>query len=414
MGLLYLHRTHTPTGLLKTSGPSVMTSRGDGIYLFVEPLCGCAESTGESKDHYKRKRVTSIESTYVQTKQGLEQGSTPAAAAATGKRRALAAGTSYSRTALPYISTTTRTTTTTSIAADTTPTITITTTTTTTSAFLTTLASSPNSQSRGPSSPQHQPPLPPAQPVYVLRGHSAHIHVVQFIRSNARLLTGDADGWVVLWDVTSKRAVAVWKAHDAAILGFAEWSTDRILTHGRDNKLFVWQLSVKDEVGLSKELPLSESKAHRQQPWMLHALDVNTLNFCSFAMCDAVETGARLDDVTTVRPVLVAVPGALDSSCVDVLQLPSERRIHTVVTDKSTNTGMIMALGMSHIADRLAVAAGYESGHVVLFQQKGGTGVSSWSQIYVSQPHSQPGMYKYTPETIAPLKQSSSLKRALV
>jgi WD40 repeat protein len=75
-----------------------------------------------------------------------------------------------------------------------------------------------------------QTSLPPAQPSYVFRGHAAHVHCVLFVRQNSRLLTGDADGWVVLWKLASKRPVAVWRAHDAAILGFAEWGAEKIIT----------------------------------------------------------------------------------------------------------------------------------------------------------------------------------------
>lgn len=72
--------------------------------------------------------------------------------------------------------------------------------------------------------------LPPAQPTYILRGHSSQIHSVKFVRNNTRLLTGDADGWVVLWKVETKRALVVWRPHDAAILGTAEWDRDKIIT----------------------------------------------------------------------------------------------------------------------------------------------------------------------------------------
>lgn len=72
--------------------------------------------------------------------------------------------------------------------------------------------------------------LPPPQPSYILRGHASQIHSVQFVRQNARLITGDADGWVVYWKLETKRALAVWKAHDGAILGTAEWGHDKIIT----------------------------------------------------------------------------------------------------------------------------------------------------------------------------------------
>jgi WD40 repeat protein len=70
----------------------------------------------------------------------------------------------------------------------------------------------------------------PVQPSYVLRGHSAQVHALRFLRGNSRLLSGDAEGWVILWDVASKRAVAVWKAHGSAILAVNVWGEDAVLT----------------------------------------------------------------------------------------------------------------------------------------------------------------------------------------
>jgi WD40 repeat protein len=75
--------------------------------------------------------------------------------------------------------------------------------------------------------------LPPAQPVYVLRGHTAQVHAVHFLRDNLRLLSGDAEGWVVLWDVPIRRPVAVWKAHKDVILGVGTWGDDKIITYVR-------------------------------------------------------------------------------------------------------------------------------------------------------------------------------------
>jgi hypothetical protein len=77
---------------------------------------------------------------------------------------------------------------------------------------------------------QVQSSLPPAQPSYVLRGHAAQVHALRFLRGNSRVLSGDAEGWVILWDVTSKRALAVWKAHESAILGVGVWGEDAVLT----------------------------------------------------------------------------------------------------------------------------------------------------------------------------------------
>jgi WD40 repeat protein len=72
--------------------------------------------------------------------------------------------------------------------------------------------------------------LPPAQPAYILRGHSTQIHSTEFMRSNSRLVTGDADGWIVVWGLAIKRPVAVWKAHEGTILGARAWGDGRLIT----------------------------------------------------------------------------------------------------------------------------------------------------------------------------------------
>lgn len=69
-------------------------------------------------------------------------------------------------------------------------------------------------------------------PAYVFRGHAAAVHVVRIIRNNLFLLTGDADGWVVVWDLLTRRPVVVWRAHKTALLGAAEWGADKIITYG--------------------------------------------------------------------------------------------------------------------------------------------------------------------------------------
>jgi len=69
-----------------------------------------------------------------------------------------------------------------------------------------------------------------AQPKGILRGHKAQVHAAAFVRGNERLLTGDAEGFVVAWDLTIMRPRAVWQAHTTAILGLAGWHRDRIIT----------------------------------------------------------------------------------------------------------------------------------------------------------------------------------------
>lgn len=181
--------------------------------------------------------------------------------------------------------------------------------------------------------------LPVPQPAYILRGHASQIHATTFIRENSRLVTGDAEGWVVVWGLVLKRAVAVWKAHEGSLLGVRAWGSDRLITwvrilyasgmskavlgylntkqqaliwcrHGKDNKLVVWKFSQEDEGALSTTLPVDNSTEQRQQPWVMHVLQVNTMNFCSFAQCPASSNEPSKDEL------LIAVPNTLSSESV--------------------------------------------------------------------------------------------------
>ncbi|KAG8161025.1 hypothetical protein KVR01_009289 [Diaporthe batatas] len=240
------------------------------------------------------------------------------------------------------------------------------------------------------------PGLPP-QPRAILRGHKAQVHAQAFIRSNQRLLTGDADGFVVAWDLATMRPRAVWQAHMGAILGIAGWASDKIITHGRDNKLIVWKMTLEDEPALSSTLPLDVATEPRPKPWMLHLLQVNTMNFCAFACCatapftlptaSATPPSSSENTPDPGSELFVAVPNTLASEAVDIYSLPSQTRIHTVRLGQEN--GMAMALALVWLHDVLALVAGYENGLAVVAQLDPGGG-GSWETTYRNKSHSQP------------------------
>ncbi|TQN69010.1 ASTRA-associated protein 1 [Colletotrichum shisoi] len=226
-------------------------------------------------------------------------------------------------------------------------------------------------------------------PRSVLRGHKAQVHALAFVRGNQRLASGDADGFVVLWDLTIMRPTAVWRPHENAILGIEGWGDDRIITHGRDHKLAVWQLGSKDESHLSKRLPLDETPEPRPQPWLLHLIEVNTMNFCSFASCAPL-----LGDAPEDADLLLAMPNTLASESVDVYELPSKKRLHTIKTTEKN--GMAMALALLYVdgvasteppaSGRLTLVAAYENGLATVMQLVG----EIWTTTYLAQVHKQP------------------------
>ena len=71
---------------------------------------------------------------------------------------------------------------------------------------------------------------------------------------------------------------------------------------------------------MDRVLPVDNSGRERRQPWILHMMTVNTLNFCSFAVCNdewarpsSVKTTQIEEYVIMYPPILVAVPNTLDS-----------------------------------------------------------------------------------------------------
>ncbi|KAL4985959.1 WD40-repeat-containing domain protein [Aspergillus falconensis] len=262
---------------------------------------------------------------------------------------------------------------------------------------------------------------PPATPTYILRGHGAPIHALQIFKQNLRLVSGDADGWIVVWDLIFKRPIAVWKAHEGAVLevkGFSHRGgrLTEMYTHGRDHKLRVWRFRAEDEEILQKTLPVdageqatttSSQKQPAIQPWLIHSLPVNALNFCAFSMLSLFDNGItlqQLDEKNHIPPSagLIAVPNALDSGAIDLFHLPSERRICTIPTDPAVKTGMVMAVRLTRSLSTkdLHVAAAFEDGHVMVFACRGvfrddklsvDAGRSwKWERLYLSRPHSQP------------------------
>jgi len=121
-------------------------------------------------------------------------------------------------------------------------------------------------------------------------------------------------------------------------------------------------------------------------------MSVNALNFCAFATCTDLDAG--VNEESAFVPLLLAAPNGLDSGGVDIFQLPSERRVSKIQSDKNVNTGMVMSLrifgGQSGCA--LTLIVGYEDGQVMVYRRKDQNvmPVWIWEQILLGRPHKQP------------------------
>ncbi|KAK9479021.1 WD40 repeat-like protein [Lipomyces japonicus] len=182
-----------------------------------------------------------------------------------------------------------------------------------------------------------------------LRAHNSPITSVAFHADNTRLVSGDEEGWVIQWSIITRRPMSIFRPHRGVILALHWLKDDLLLTHARDNKIYVFRI---ENQNLDTRLPTAnDSGESHQKPWMVLSMDVNALNFCGAAV---VETNR------------IAVPGTLDSDTIDVYDLfPDFSRPYKAIKHNNLKTGIVMTL---QFASRTKLLSGYESGHVIIFE----------------------------------------------
>lgn len=87
----------------------------------------------------------------------------------------------------------------------------------------------------------------------------------------------------------------------------------------------MWKVAEEDEERLSVSLPLEDVSMPRPQPWIVHLLEVNTMNFCSFAACpgsssssSSVDKSNPASEIKSASELFIAVPNTLASEAVSL------------------------------------------------------------------------------------------------
>ena len=96
----------------------------------------------------------------------------------------------------------------------------------------------------------------------------------------------------------------------------------------------MWQLRESDEPSFSSILPIEDAISKRPDPWLLHSLSVNTLNFCSFAQSNS---SSSLDGGD--GPIFIAVPGRREGE-IEIYSLPSQDKVFTLRSPTQFKTGI--------------------------------------------------------------------------
>lgn len=202
-----------------------------------------------------------------------------------------------------------------------------------------------------------------------LRAHKAPISCITTFENN--IVSSDRDGYVIVWNVSIKRPLAVWKAHSGQIISM-QLTPLGLLTHGRDSSIRIWKPPftglLNDVSVLSSGLNSSSldfSSLPSQNAPSSFEIPVNSLNFCNVEYCRG----------------LLATPATRDSENFDVYRVLEDFSLLRIVEnyscprdlekisspDQRAGAGIIMRL---LFVDNSLLFAGYESGRIVGFRLK--------------------------------------------
>lgn len=129
---------------------------------------------------------------------------------------------------------------------------------------------------------------------------------------------------------------------------------DADIRQGRDNKLHLYERLHVER--------LDGAATASSGPPIQTSMDSNSLNFCRFALTPYTHGGDG---------ALMALPNLVDSELIDVYAMPSGKRLHSKINfdaagakDGNTRSGLVMAVALRVIGDRLTLVAGFEDGRL--------------------------------------------------
>ncbi|KAG2017870.1 hypothetical protein CC2G_007337 [Coprinopsis cinerea AmutBmut pab1-1] len=166
-------------------------------------------------------------------------------------------------------------------------------------------------------------PAPPA-PTHLLRSHSTPITTIWISDDNERLYSGDASGKVTVTSTRTLRAITTWNPHSDSVLGVEEFNS-HVITHGRDNKLHVWNRV--EDLPSDRRVGGSATLTNMLAPSLAYSMDVNALNYCRFALLPLPRDVAS----ESAPDALIALPNLIDSSTADIWSLPECNRYHAAI-----------------------------------------------------------------------------------
>ncbi|KAJ2723882.1 Guanine nucleotide binding protein (G protein), beta polypeptide 1-like [Coemansia sp. Benny D115] len=185
------------------------------------------------------------------------------------------------------------------------------------------------------------------QPDFVFRGHQCAVNSVAFFADDRFLVSGDQDGQLIVWNMLLKRQLLKKPAaHDGAILHACGFSSDTVISQGRDNKLNIWRLDASE---FSGTLELRAS------------VDIDSMNFCKFAysICGESTWIVALEEAGAGKAYLYN----LESE--QTVKVSIGRKTHTTAGRREDSPMCLKLIAPSD--DRFSLIVGYESAYLQVF-----------------------------------------------
>lgn len=198
---------------------------------------------------------------------------------------------------------------------------------------------------------------------FSLRGHKAPVTCITTYQNG--LVSADRDGWVVWWNLETKRPHGLWRAHTAVVISLKSTPLG-LLTHGKDSYIRFWKPEgtklVADVSKIGTEVAIPE----------VFEVPVNLLNFCNVDFCNG----------------LLATPATRDSNNFDVYRISEQFSLQRIVENQAPKTSDFSESGFSDPSDsdplrreghgivmrilfvESVLFVGYESGAVLGFRLK--------------------------------------------
>ncbi|EEB09572.1 astra associated protein 1 A [Schizosaccharomyces japonicus yFS275] len=244
-------------------------------------------------------------------------------------------------------------------------------------------------------------------PFFVLRGHLSSVTSLSFV-SDGILYSGDANGWMICWDLSVMRPTHIWRAHTKSILGVYGCSSEVVWTHGRDMQVARWHLNPPtggSHIPLSLLHAIQQEKKNDQQSSSSltivssvhkgYFFQTNNLTFCSFAISPAA---GLLVVPNTVNAEQLDVYALNDTSDSDRRDNCGKRLQHALEPKPQIEkTGAVMSVALHVKYNKVVLVAGYESGHVVQYiadvdaaQKVNVYFQQVWQVMYAEKVHKEP------------------------